>query len=251
MAFLHPGVTMACLSYREYFTGGRGNHPLPGVISSFNYAPKPIHSPHQASQWLLTKLSPAASTPKGKGSHRLLAGIYTVMIGGGGLVSRSCLTLCDPMDYSPPGSSVRGILQARILEWVAIPFSRGSSQPRDWVRLNLSLLQCRRILYHPSHQGSPNDWIPKLFCSGFSWKENDRTLVPTIQMRIETFLVVQWLRICLSLQGKRVQSLVREDSTCLGATKPVRHNCWAYAQPERACVLRWRPNAAKNKWIWR
>ena len=43
------------------------------------------------------------------------------------LVTQSCLTLCDPMDYSPPGSSVHGILQARILEWVAIPFSRGSS----------------------------------------------------------------------------------------------------------------------------
>ena len=43
------------------------------------------------------------------------------------LVSQSCPTLCDPMDCSPPGSSVLGILQARILEWVAIPFSRGSS----------------------------------------------------------------------------------------------------------------------------
>ena len=43
----------------------------------------------------------------------------------------SCLTFCDPMDCSLPGSSVHGILQARILEWVAIPFSRGSSQPRD------------------------------------------------------------------------------------------------------------------------
>ena len=40
-------------------------------------------------------------------------------------------TLCDPMDCSLPGSSVHGILQARILEWVVIPFSRGSSQPRD------------------------------------------------------------------------------------------------------------------------
>ena len=42
------------------------------------------------------------------------------------------LILCDPMDCSPPGSSVHGISQARILEWVAIPFYRGSSQPRDW-----------------------------------------------------------------------------------------------------------------------
>ena len=42
-------------------------------------------------------------------------------------VSQSCLTLCDPKDCSPPGSSTHGILQARILEWVAISFSRGSS----------------------------------------------------------------------------------------------------------------------------
>ena len=47
------------------------------------------------------------------------------------LVPQSCLTICDPMDCSPPGSSLCGILQVRILEWVAIPFSRGSSQPRD------------------------------------------------------------------------------------------------------------------------
>ena len=47
------------------------------------------------------------------------------------VVTRSCLTLCDPMDGSPPGSSVHGIFQARILEWVAMPFSRRSSLPRD------------------------------------------------------------------------------------------------------------------------
>ena len=46
-------------------------------------------------------------------------------------VAQSCLTLCDPMDCSLPGSSTRGILQARVLEWVAISFSRRSSQPRD------------------------------------------------------------------------------------------------------------------------
>ena len=47
------------------------------------------------------------------------------------LVAQSYLTPCDPMDCSLPGSSVHGILQARTLEWVAVPFSRGSSQPRD------------------------------------------------------------------------------------------------------------------------
>ena len=51
-------------------------------------------------------------------------------------VAQSCPTLCDPVDCSPPGSSVHGILQARILEWVAISFSRGSSQPRDQARVS-------------------------------------------------------------------------------------------------------------------
>ena len=52
------------------------------------------------------------------------------------LVTQSCPTLCDPMDCSPPGSSVHGIFQARILEWVAISFSRGSSQPRDGTQVS-------------------------------------------------------------------------------------------------------------------
>ena len=47
--------------------------------------------------------------------------------------TQSCLTLCDPMDCSLPGSSVHGIFNARVLEWVAIYFSRGSSRPRDWI----------------------------------------------------------------------------------------------------------------------
>ena len=52
------------------------------------------------------------------------------------LVAQSHLTLWNPMDYSPPGSSVHGILQARILEWVSIPFSRGSSWPRYWIHVS-------------------------------------------------------------------------------------------------------------------
>ena len=54
---------------------------------------------------------------------------------------QSCLTLCDPTDYSPPCSSVHGILQARILEWVTMPSARGSFQPRDQTHIsNLRLL---------------------------------------------------------------------------------------------------------------
>ena len=60
---------------------------------------------------------------------------------------QSCSTLCDPMDCSPPSSSVHGILQARILQWVAMPSSRGSSQPRDQPHVFVSCID-RWILYH-------------------------------------------------------------------------------------------------------
>ena len=50
------------------------------------------------------------------------------------LVAQSCPTLCNPMNCSLPGSFVHGILQARILKWVAIPVYRGSSQPKDWTQ---------------------------------------------------------------------------------------------------------------------
>ena len=73
------------------------------------------------------------------------------------LVAQSYLTLCNPMDYSPPGSSIQEILQARILEWVAIPFSRGSSPPRDQIPgiPARDLLHCKQIIYHQSYRGSP------------------------------------------------------------------------------------------------
>ena len=66
-------------------------------------------------------------------------------------VAQSSLTLCDPVDYSLSGSSVHGILQARILEWVAICFSRGSFWPRNrtWVSCTAGRLYLR------SHQRSP------------------------------------------------------------------------------------------------
>ena len=57
-------------------------------------------------------------------------------------VAQSCLTLSDPMDWSPPSSSVHGILQARILEWAAISFSRGSSRPRDQTQVSRIAGRC-------------------------------------------------------------------------------------------------------------
>ena len=52
------------------------------------------------------------------------------------LVTQLCLTHCNPIDCSLPGSSVHRILQARILEWVAMPFSRESSKPRNWTQVS-------------------------------------------------------------------------------------------------------------------
>ena len=108
-------------------------------------------------------------------------------------VSQSCLTLCDPMDYT-----VHGILQARILKWVVFPFSKGSSQPRDWTQVshiagkfftcwatrqaqeywsgylsfrqwifpthesNWGLLHCRGTLYQMSYDRSPIPILTRL-----------------------------------------------------------------------------------------
>ena len=69
----------------------------------------------------------------------------------------SGLACPHPGDCSPPGSSVHGILQARILQWVAMPSSRGSSKPRDWTCI--SYISCiGREIYYQYHIGSPRYW---------------------------------------------------------------------------------------------
>ena len=79
------------------------------------------------------------------------------------LVTQSCSTLCKLMDCSLPGSSVHRILQARILEWVATPFSRGSFRPRDWTRSPTS--QVNPLLSEP----------PAKLISALYWWENGST----------------------------------------------------------------------------
>ena len=78
------------------------------------------------------------------------------------LVTQSCLTLCDTMDCSPPGCSVHGILQARILEWVAISFSRGSSHPGIEPTFHAEpCIFCigRWVIYQLSYWGSPSNFM--------------------------------------------------------------------------------------------
>ena len=67
---------------------------------------------------------------------------------------QSCLTLCDHMDCSPPGSSVHGILQAKIPEWFAMPSSRGSSLPGDGTHISCVSCTGRCVLYYWYHVGS-------------------------------------------------------------------------------------------------
>ena len=104
------------------------------------------------------------------------------------LIAKLCLTLCDPMDCSPPGSFVHGISQARILEWVAISYCRGSSWPKNWTHVS-----CigKRILYHwatreahefpsPHFKHSkrtqqfctriPSLWYEKLLLTSITWE---------------------------------------------------------------------------------
>ena len=78
--------------------------------------------------------------------------------------TQSCLTLCDPMDCSPPGFSVHGIIQARTLRWVAISLSSRFSQPRDWTHNSCI---SRQILYHwAAREAHPTDYI----CKWWDWK---------------------------------------------------------------------------------
>ena len=75
-------------------------------------------------------------------------------------VTQMSLTLWGPMNCSPPGSPVHGILQARILEWVAMPSSRGSAWPRDQTSISVSDISCtgRWVLWQPLAPGKPWTW---------------------------------------------------------------------------------------------
>ena len=113
--------------------------------------------------------------------------------------AQSCATLCNPMDCNLPGSSIHGIFQARVLEWVAISFSRGSSWPRDrtWVSQTLYLL---------SHQGSPpldstllvpgtivmEDDFPTAWGSGGEWLWDDAS---TLHLLCTLFLLLYQLHL--------------------------------------------------------
>ena len=93
--------------------------------------------------------SPGKNT--GVGCHFLL---HCMKVKSESEVAQSCSTLCNPVVCSPPGFSVHGILQARILEWVAVSSSRGSSRPKDQTIISGVYCFGRQILLPLSHLGS-------------------------------------------------------------------------------------------------
>ena len=78
-------------------------------------------------------------------------------------IAQSCPTLCDPMDYSPPDSSVHWILQARILALGAIPFSRRSSWPRDWAQVSCTIDRLFTIWTTRGSLWTPGGRVPSSF----------------------------------------------------------------------------------------
>ena len=97
-----------------------------------------VKSESEVAQSCPTLHDPMDCSPPGSSIHEIFQArvLEWGAIAFSGWIAQSCLTLCDPMDCSPAGSSVHGILQARILTWVAISFSRGSSWPRDQIQVS-------------------------------------------------------------------------------------------------------------------
>ena len=116
-----------------------------------------------------------------------------------GEVAQSCPTLCNPMDCSLPGPSVHGSFQAIVLEWIAISFSRGSSQPRDQTRTSYISCIGWRVLYHWRHLGSSHMCVYIYLhvvsvCVCMLWPRNYSTSASTILQLLKnnTKLLISW-----------------------------------------------------------
>ena len=138
------------------------------------------------------------------------------------LVTQSCLTLCESMDCSLPGSSVHGILQARLLEWVAILFSRGSSWPKDWMRVSRIAGRFFSVWATKPKPGLPfSPFCNTVFVWGHLWEWNGIQLLFLVgwQLQIRAFVCRLGHRFTLTISpfgGEHsVIETVRADSGVL------------------------------------
>ena len=157
-----------------YCYGGVFPTPWLSSLSIFSTLPTPRRSPimwcksgfllSRTVWWMTAKTCPSSIAQEGsaasQGKHNYIYITYLhvhlhIHTELWCVHAQLCLTLCDPMDCSSPGSPVLGIFQARILKWVAISSSRRSSQSRDGSHASCVSCIGRQILYHLCHLGSP------------------------------------------------------------------------------------------------
>ena len=154
-------------------------------------------------------------------------------------VAQSCLTRWDPIDCSPPGSSVQGIFPARILEWVAISSSRGSSWPRDWIWVSYISWIGQWILYHwatweaPQYTlGMAKDICWEMASLGFVGQTRPRvplSLTPRKHSAPRTHFTFGNFLLSLHL--------------CGSASLRFRPASWTVGEDDRAKIGGWRPGA--------
>ena len=149
---------------------------------------------------------------------------------------QSCPTLCDPIDSSPPGSPVPGILQARTLEWVAISFSntwKWKGKVKSLSRVQLLATPCTAAYQAPPSMG----FSRQEYWSGVPLPSPHHTWIIAkplfLKQGARTSLVEQWIGIHLPMQGTQVRFLVWEDPTCRRGTKPMHHSNWAHTPRAR------------------
>ena len=137
-----------------------------------------------------------------------------------------------PMDYSLPGSSVRGISQARILEWVATSSSRGSSWPKNWTCVSSLFctggLSCWATWLHSNATGSREN------VTGERPLKEPQQDLQTERTEAWASLLVQELRICLAMQIPWFDPWSGKIPPAVGASKPMSHSYWERAPQEKS-----------------
>ena len=129
------GHNLALIPAESWGKVPQGQGPTSHTVSHYSGCSRASHANRQ------TEPHPWHVPPGGSDTDTPM--YFTIFLFSESEAAQSCPTLCDPMDCSLPGSSLHGILQARVLEWVAISFSRGSSQPKD--RAQVSRIVDRRF----------------------------------------------------------------------------------------------------------
>ena len=130
-------------------------------------------------------------------------------------MAQSCPTLCNPMDCSLPGSSVHGFFQARILKWVVISYSRGSSQPRDRTHVSCVSFIGRQILNHCATCEVPRNYVELVFFTSGTWLYNE----------------VQFKSLCLLHSSRNMGHVLKTQLFC-PPSKEVPSSCtlgWSWA----------------------